>query len=220
MDDGQWNNFYALMDECCIHNPVREYMRKCVEFHTFPAAGLLIAIFMVDLAIEKLGAGSGDRIYAVSETSKCAPDALQVIAHCTYGNHRLRVINTGRFSITMNKFSENTNADGIRVFIDAEKVKAYPTINLWYTNDTSYRGGVDNSVLIREILIAGRDILSWERVKVRVTAREKWNPVICPKCGEMVPENTLENGICRGCGSMAYYYKEMTARPEPPNTVS
>jgi len=61
-----------------------------------PGGRLVLGAFMVDLALEKLGAKPGDRLYAVSESPKCLPDAVQVITHCTYGNHRLRVINTGR----------------------------------------------------------------------------------------------------------------------------
>ncbi|WP_424358923.1 FmdE family protein [Methanocella sp. MCL-LM] len=195
------------MSRCKVDEQVQENLRRCVAFHTFPAAGLLIATFMVDLALEKLGAGPGEKLYAVSETPKCAPDPLQVLLGCTTGNHRLRVINTGRFAITVNRFSEGTSADGIRVFIDAGKVKKYPTLHLWYTNDPGYKGGVTASTLQEEILCAGRDILSWEPVKVKFTPKEKWTSATCRKCGEMVPENTLEDGICGGCGSQAYYEK-------------
>jgi len=100
--------------------------------------------------------------------------------------------------------------------LDAGKVSAYPTLNAWYTNDPSYRGGVDGKGLLEEILEAGRDVMSWERVNVRFTPKEKWNPVTCPACGEMVPSNTLENGVCRACGSMAYYDKVRKAIKSAP----
>lgn len=194
-----------LMERHGVSDRVRDYIRACVRFHTFPAAGLILGVFMVDMALEKLGARPGDKLYAVSESPKCLPDAAQVILHCTYGNHKLRVVNTGRFSIVVNGFSEGKSARGVRVYIDAKKVGAYPTLSAWFTNDPSYKGGVDGQDLLEDIMKAGKKVLSWEYVAVRVTSKEKWNSARCKRCGEMVPENTLEHGVCRACGSMAYY---------------
>jgi formylmethanofuran dehydrogenase subunit E len=205
MGEDNTTDIYALMDEYDVNERIRGYIADCVKFHTFPAAGLLLGVFMVDLALEKLAVKPGDRLYAVSESPKCLPDAVQVITHCTYGNHRLRVINTGRFSVTINRFSRGDTAPGVRVYVDAKKVGSYPTLNAWYTNDPDYKGGVDGRDLLEDILEAGMGILSWEYVNVRFTPKEKWNSVKCPRCGEMVPSNTLENGVCRACGSMAYY---------------
>ncbi len=205
MSDKKNVDINELMDRYHTSDRVRGFIADCVKFHTFPAAGLLLGVFMVDLALEKLEAKPGDRLYAVSESAKCLPDAVQVITHCTYGNHRLRVINTGRFSVTINRFSEGTSAPGVRVFVDVEKVRPYPTLYAWYTNDPSYKGGVDGRDLLEDILEAGRNILSWESVNVRFTPKEKWSSAKCASCGEMVPGNTLENGVCKGCGSLAYY---------------
>jgi formylmethanofuran dehydrogenase subunit E len=149
----------------------------------------------------------GDRLYAVSETHKCAPDALQVIIGATMGNHRLRLIDTGRFAITINKYSEGTTAPGARVSVDALQVKKYPVLNLWYTNDPRFKGGVDAPKLQEDIFRAGRDILAWEPVQVHFTPKQKWASRTCPSCGEMAPEDTFEGGVCRGCGRMAYYDK-------------
>jgi formylmethanofuran dehydrogenase subunit E len=195
----------ALMERYEIDGRIRGYMRDCVRFHTFPAAGLILGVFMVDMALEKLGARPGDKLYAVSESPKCLPDPLQVILHCTYGNHKLRVINTGRFSLVVNAFAEGNNAQGVRVYVDPKKVGGYPTLNAWFTNDPSYNGGVDGQNLLDDIMKAGKKVLSWEYVAVRFTSKEKWNSTRCKRCGEMVPENTLEHGVCRACGSMAYY---------------
>jgi formylmethanofuran dehydrogenase subunit E len=162
MSDKNTTDIDELMMSSHVNERIRGYIEDCVEFHTFPAAGLLLGVFMVDLALERLGVKPGDRLYAVSESLKCLPDAIQVITHCTYGNHRLRVINTGRFSITINRFSEGRTARGVRIFMDAGKVSAYPTLNAWYTNDPSYRGGVDGRGLLEEILEAGRDVMSRE----------------------------------------------------------
>ena len=196
-----------LMEKYGVSDRVRGYIRDCVKFHTFPAAGLLLGVFMVDLALEKLGAKPGEKIYAVSETGKCLPDAVQVITHATYGNHKLRIINTGRFAVTMNRFAEGDTAPGIRIYVDVKKIDGYPTLKAWYLNDPNYKGGVDGSNLLDDIMRAGRKILSSEKVDVHFTPKEKWKSAKCPSCGEMVPENTLEGGVCRGCGPNAYYSK-------------
>ena len=213
MKDHGHTDIGPLMEKCGVDGRVKDYICRCVDFHTFPAAGLLIAAFMVDLALEKLGARPGEKLYAVSETPKCAPDALQVIVHATLGNHRLRIVETGRYAITINRFSEGIRADGVRVSIDGEKVKKYPTLWPWYTNDPAYKGGVSGETLLEEILCAGRDILVWETVRVRFSPKKKWASVTCPSCGEMAPADSFENGMCRGCGSMAYYDKAPTLAP-------
>ena len=92
----------GLLDEFNIVSPLRDYFIVSTEFHSYPAPGMLIGVFMVDLALEVLNVGPKDRLYAVSETKKCAPDPLQVILHCTIGNNRLRIIETGRFAIALN----------------------------------------------------------------------------------------------------------------------
>ncbi|MEN6517592.1 MAG: formylmethanofuran dehydrogenase subunit E family protein, partial [Methanospirillum sp.] len=98
---------------------VPEHMQRmigrCSEFHTYSAPGLVMGVFMVDWAIEGLHATPGEKLFAVSETRKCLPDALQVIAHCTIGNNRLRVLNTGRFAIAMNRPSTAATSEGVRI---------------------------------------------------------------------------------------------------------
>ena len=195
----------SLMEKCAVDGRVRGYIRRCVAFHTFPAAGLLIAAFMVDLALENLKARPGDKLYAVSETPKCAPDALQVIIHTTMGNHGLRIVETGRYAITVNRPGEGDTAPGVRVYVDGERVKKYPTLWLWYSNDPAFRGGVAGEKLLEEILCAGRDILGWEPVNVRFQPKKKWASKRCPSCGEMAPAETFEGSVCRGCGASRYY---------------
>jgi len=207
MKNTEWKKLESMMEDHHVDERVRGYIRESVKFHTFPAAGLILGVFMVDMAMEKLDASPEDKLYAVSETHKCLPDAAQVLIHCTYGNHRLRIINTGRYSVTVNRFAEGNSAPGVRVFVDVDKMKPYPTLYAWYMNDPDYKGGVSGNDLLEEILDAGRNILSWENVDVRFEPKEKWNSVRCPSCGEMVPENTLEDSVCRACGSLAYYDK-------------
>jgi formylmethanofuran dehydrogenase subunit E len=196
------------MKEDGVDPRVREYLNRCIAFHSFPAPGLLIGAFMVDYALELLGAGTDEKLYAVCETHKCAPDALQVIAHATYGNNRLRIVNVGKFAITVNRGSEAAETEGVRVYVDAKKLSRYPTIHTWFTNSPGFDKKTMNNQLFDEIFSAGRAILSSERVRVKVESKKKWKSVTCPKCGEMVPDYSVgADGLCAACGSTGYYEK-------------
>jgi formylmethanofuran dehydrogenase subunit E len=196
------------MDCRGISPKLKKYFQDCIAFHTYPAPGLLIGVFMTDYAIELLGAAPGEKLYAVSETNKCLPDPLQIILHCTTGNHRLRVIPTGRFAVTVNRPSVEPLTKGVRVFLDPNRVNKYPILKAWFTNDPSFNQKSQGGNLVDEILKAGREILSFEKIQVKVTPKQKWRSAQCEVCGEMVPEDLLIQGVCRGCGSMAYFIRE------------
>jgi formylmethanofuran dehydrogenase subunit E len=201
----------TLMDTYGTEEGIREYIRRCVSFHGFAPPGLLIGVFMVDLALEKLGADPDERLYAVAETRKCAPDAVQVVTSATIGNNQLRIIETGKFSITLNRSSTEDRASGIRVYVDATKIRRYPTLNLWYTNDPRYKRVTERDRVYDEILEAGRSILSWERVKVSVPQKAVWQAVQCPVCKEMVPDYLVEDGVCISCAGASYYDRSVEA---------
>lgn len=183
----------------------QDYYRRCIPFHTYPAPGMLIAISMVDYALELIGAVPGDKVYAVAETQKCAPDPLQVIAHCTIGNHRLRVVDIGRFAITMNKSSPGESADGVRVYIDPKKITAYPVLEKWFANSREFSKRTMTKALLDEIITAKRSILSVQQVRIPVTQKKKWDSAVCKTCGEAIPEGMIEGDKCAGCGSLKYY---------------
>jgi len=113
----------------------------------------------------------------------------------------------GRFALTLNRPSIEPFTEGIRVFIDPVKLEKYPLIASWFANDPSFNQRAEAHALIDEIFRAGRDILSAEKVRVKVTPKQKWQSGRCRICGEMVPTDLLEEGVCIGCGPNAYYEK-------------
>ena len=113
------------MDMCRIDPRLKEAIHTSAAFHSYPAPGALIGAFMVDYALELLGVTPDEKLYAVCETPKCAPDAVQAIAHCTTGNNRLRIIPIGKFAITMNAATEGDTADAVRVYVDLNKLKKF-----------------------------------------------------------------------------------------------
>jgi len=200
----------ARMDACGVDPRVKDQLFRCISFHTFPAPGLLIGAFMVDYALELLGVapGTDEKLYAVCETHKCAPDALQVIAHCTYGNNRLRIVDIGKFALTINRASEGDRARGIRVYVDPRKLSRFSIIHTWFTNSPDFDKKTMTKPLFNEIFSAGRKILSSEHVWVTVEGKKAWKAVTCLKCGEMVPDYSLgPDGLCAACGALGYYEK-------------
>ncbi|MGA2933878.1 MAG: FmdE family protein [Methanomicrobiales archaeon] len=195
----------ALMERLGVDPRIQDYVTRSIRFHTHPAPGILISVFMVDYALELLGASPGERLYAVCETRKCAPDPIQVILGCTAGNKGLQVLPIGRFALTLNRPSEGPTSDGVRVYVDPAKVAEYPAIRAWYTNAPGFDKREQEGPLFDEIFRAGRRILSHKRVRVKVPGKEKWEAALCSCCGEMVPGDLLEDGACMGCGSLAYY---------------
>jgi len=184
---------------------LQEEILKLSEFHTYPAPGVLIGAFMVDYAMELLKVTPDFKLYGVCETPKCLPDALQVLARCTTGNNRLRIVPIGKFAITMNAATDDSTAEGVRVYVDLAKLKKYPTIDTWYANSPAYDKHTMKGTLQQEIFRAKRDILSFEKVRLNVTKKKKWASVTCPACKETVPDYLIEGDKCGACGSMKYY---------------
>jgi formylmethanofuran dehydrogenase subunit E len=197
----------ASMARGGVRPQLQQEILKLAEFHTYPAPGVLIGAFMVDYALELLGVAADQKLYGVCETPKCLPDALQVLAHITIGNNRLKIVPIGKFAITINAVSDNPTAEAVRVFVDLEKLKKYPTVDIWYANSPAFDKKTMKQKLFDEIFSAGRKILSYERVLVPVKKKKKWTSVTCPGCGESVPDYLIEGDRCGACGSMKYYEK-------------
>jgi len=197
----------SLMDSCGVSPRMKDYILRCVDLHSYPAPGVLIGAFMVDYALELLGASSDEKLYAVCETPKCAPDALQAIAHCTTGNNRLRIVPIGKFAITMNVASDSATTRAVRISVDLEKLKKFPVIDCWYANSPVFSKAMMKDTLQDGIFRAGRQILSYEWVSVGVKPKRRWKSVTCKVCGETVPDYLIEGDRCAACGSMKYYEK-------------
>ena len=197
----------ARMKAAAVKPALQESIRQLIVFHTSPAPGVLIGAFMVDYALELLGVTADEKLYGVCETPKCLPDALQVVAHSTTGNNRLRVIPIGKFAVTVNAATQESTAEAVRVFVDLAKLKKYPVIDVWYANSTEFVKATMSETLQQDIFRAGRGILSFERVRVKVAGKRKWKPVTCPCCGDSIPDYLFQDDKCGGCGSMSYYEK-------------
>ena len=171
-----------------------DYIERVTSFHGYAAPGVIIGGFMVDLAYSHL---PQDGLFdALCETSKCLPDAIQLLTPCTTGNGWLTVVNVGRFALSL---YDKKTGEGIRVFVDPEKINEWPEVKTWFFK-LKPKKEQDYSRLIKEISEAGPDICSFQTVKVTDRFLKKSHRkefVICPGCGEAYP---IDDGpICLGC---------------------
>lgn len=187
-------------------------MDRVRAFHGFEAIGVIVGGFMVDLAYRHLP--ENGLFDAVCETPKCLPDAVQLLTPCTFGNGWVKVINVGRFALTL--YDKETGA-GIRVFVDPAKIGVWPELNAWFFKLKTKKEQAIGS-LLDEARRAGAGMCGVQRVKVadwvRAT-RRRGRFVVCPACKEAYPLADGETCLaCQGNG-----LKEAEDRPSGPYFV-
>jgi formylmethanofuran dehydrogenase subunit E len=180
-----------------------EFLGVAAAFHGNPAPGLILGGFMVDAARE--GLPEGILFDAVVETRKCLPDAVQLLTPPSYGNGWLRVINLGRYAVSL---YDKTSGEGFRAWLDPAGLRAWPEIRAWLLK-TKPKREQDRQRLFAEIKDAGRDVCRVDPVRVRrgFLARSPMGAIgVCPVCGEAYPQ--ADGAICRGCAGEAPYVME------------
>ena len=177
-----------------------EYVQAVTSFHGNAAPGLLIGGFIVDLALKNLP--EGEFFDAICETPVCLPDAVQLLTPCTIGNGWVKVLEFGKFAVTL---YDKKSGEGIRVYLDMEKVKNWSELNSWFLK-LKPKKEQDGELLLSQIKEAGHSILSMQRVKVdpESLSRKKAGPsAICPDCGESYPAK--HGPTCRACAGESPY---------------
>jgi len=177
-----------------------EFMELAKEFHGYPAAGLLLAGYMVEKAkglIDK-----DVQFQAISETQFCLPDAIQMLTPCTVGNGGLAILDLGLYALSI---YDKENGKGVRVAMDPGKVDPYPELKAWYLK-LKPKSKLDENLLFEDIKRAGDAVTSVKEITVMPGFLEKPSKgeiAICPKCKEGYP---LKNGdVCRLCGGNSPY---------------
>ena len=178
-----------------------EEYKNCAEsFHGFASPGLILGGFMVDLALRNLPPGI--LFEALCETSHCLPDAIQLLTPCTTGNGWLRVIDLGRFALSLYDKNEGS---GIRVFLDPEKLEPWPRIKTWLFK-LKDKADQDTDELLNEIWDAGSGFSDMEPVRLQSHFLEKDHRggiTLCPACGEPYP--LRDGAACKACQGQSPY---------------
>jgi len=177
-----------------------EFLDAVESFHGYPAPGVVIGGIMVNFALQKIPANI--LFDAISETTYCLPDAIQLLTPCTTGNGWLRVFNLGRYAVSL---YDKYQGQGIRVFVDSLKIQAFSEIHTWFFK-LKPKKEQDDKILMAQIREAGSSICSFEPVTIQpqfLHKRHKGRIVSCPICGEAYP---LDHGrICRACQGQTPY---------------
>ena len=182
-----------------------EYINLIKSFHGSAAPGMIIGGFMVDLALNNLP--EGEFFDAVCETRSCLPDAIQLLTPCTIGNGWLTIENLGRYALSL---FEKYSGNGVRVWVDSEKVENWPEIKSWFFKLKPKREQ-DSKALYEQIEEAGAGILSMEPVQVKpryIGRKGKGAIARCPLCNEAYPRNN--GAICLACQGRSPYETQST----------
>lgn len=190
------------------------FKARAAEFHGYPAPGLLLGGYMVAMA--KRALPENVLFEAVVETKKCLPDAVQLLTLCSAGNNWMKVINLGRYALSL--FDKYTG-EGYRVHIDVAKLGPYPEISAWFLKQKAKKDQ-DTDRLFYEIETAGDSICSIAPIRIHpnfLGHMHMGSIGVCPQCKEAFP---LEDGVlCRGCQGEAPYTYLKGSVPEVTPTV-
>jgi formylmethanofuran dehydrogenase subunit E len=177
-----------------------EFLDYVSAFHHYTAPGVIIGGIMVSIAIEQMPEGV---LYnALSETVSCLPDSIQLLTPCTIGNSRLRIINLGRYAISL---YDKDNGNGVRIYLDPEKLQSWDEIQNWILK-LKTRREQDSEKLLEQIWKAGHDIYTFYKIQIKpeyLTKYSKGAIGICRLCGEAYPVKDGE--VCLGCQGEAPY---------------
>ncbi len=177
-----------------------EFMEEARAFHGYPAPGLIIGGYMVELA--KRHMPDGVLYDAISETAHCLPDAVQLLTPCTFGNGWLRVLPFGIYAVTL---YDKATGEGVRVELDNDKLEPYDAIRSWFLKERPKKEQ-DTERLQAQIKEAGESILSFSKVRIRqdMLGHRSFGAITrCPLCGSCYPSSY--GGICRSCQGQSPY---------------
>lgn len=180
-----------------------EYIEKVRAFHGYVAPGVVLGGFMVDLAQRHLP--QGEFFDAICETRSCLPDAIQLLTPCTVGNGWLKIIDLGRFALSL---FEKYTGNGVRVYVDSSTLDNWPCLKAFFFKLVPKKEQ-DSDRLIKEIMLAYTSIFGIEKVTVNLNSlksKRRGSFKVCPQCGEGYPVS--DGKTCLGCqGKAPYLYR-------------
>lgn len=187
---------------------LENYLHLVQSFHGYMAPGVIIGGFMVNLARRNLPEGT--LFNAICETTVCLPDAIQLLTPCTVGNGWLKIMNLGRFALSL---FDKDRGNGFRVFLDPEKLDDWLEIRSWFFK-LKPKVEQNTELLMAQIREAGETLCGVRPIRVRpelIKKEKRGEIVVCPCCREAYPAKDGE--VCRGCqGESPYVLTETSER--------
>jgi formylmethanofuran dehydrogenase subunit E len=174
-------------------------LRMIEKFHGWKAPGLVLGLFMVDLAQELIGIET--EADAIVETRHCLPDAIQLFTPCTVGNGWMKILDWDKFALVL---YDRRARNGYRVWFDLVKARRFPNLYNWFMRLVPKKE-LPLDVLLETILSAGRSVLSSRAIYVTAYYRrqKKSGINVCPVCGEAFA--SAQGETCWSCQGKNFY---------------
>jgi len=177
-----------------------EYIEMIKAFHGHVAPGMVIGGFMVGFANQNLP--EGEFFDAICETPACLPDAIQLLTPCTIGNGWMKIVNLGRFALSL---FEKYSGNGVRVFVNSRSLDDWPELKAFFFK-LKPKKEQDFDALIDEAKHAYTSIFGVQKVNVDMDFIKSYHRgahAACTVCGEGYPEK--DGNVCLGCQGKAPY---------------
>jgi formylmethanofuran dehydrogenase subunit E len=155
---------------------------------------------MVNLAKRNLPEGT--LFNAICETTVCLPDAIQLLTPCTVGNGWVKIMNLGRFALSL---YDKDQGNGFRVFVHPKKLDNWSEIKNWFFK-IKPKAEQNMQLLMAQIKEAGETLCGIHPIRVRpelIKKEKRGEIVICSGCQEAYPARDGE--VCRGCQGQSPY---------------
>ncbi len=194
-----------------LYEKLKPAIDKVLGFHIKNAPGVIMGVYMVDYAYELLDSLYPDRgsytLNAISETRVCLIDSIQVMTGCTVGNKymRLDALDIGRYALVL--YNRDTSV-GFRVYMDLAKIERekYPQLFAFFNKSRDYKSASRAQLsdeTIKEFYAAERSVLSFQKVKVELPAKDDIVPAaVCRVCREsflVSAETDANKPVCNYC---------------------
>jgi len=186
---------------------INAYIKEAADFHGRYTPHIALTVIMVDYAVELIKKLKIKKIGVLLESEKscgCDQDVLHIMLQDIFGYCFLRRADLGKSSVFC-LYNLKTGF-GVRVFVNPEKCKKYLKIYGWLMKEKTDKRPTKEQV-IDEILEAGREILSYQKVKIKTGKEEKENIMICKSCGEAFSSGGEE--ICKACAGKAHHIQQI-----------
>lgn len=179
---------------------IERFCRQVKAFHGHVAPGVIVGGFMVNLAGSHMQ--TGQLFDAISETASCLPDAIQLLTPCTTGNGWLKILDFGRYAVTL---YDKESGRGFRVFLVPERIHEQSEIGAWFFK-LKPKSEQNTELLMAQIKNAGETLCAVQPVQVRqefLEKRSKGKIAICPVCQEAYP--VKDGWVCKACQGESPY---------------
>lgn len=178
-------------------NDYEYFMEKANAFHGHVCGGIALGIRTSLAAMKALGLDPHQKhknIIVYTEVDRCMTDAIMVVTGCSPGRRSLKLVDYGRFAMTMINLDTGKALRG--------------TIKMEHRRDEPIE-----DMLKRIAATSDEDLINLQEVKVDIPENDlpgkPRRTAVCSVCGERIMDgrDCLFEGktLCRGCLNGTYY---------------